>query len=247
MSDRESPDHLAAEDAAHLLELTEIAIQAEDLTGLAQRVLPVLIRVMGATGAILCLEEPRPPFHSLFPAGIEADSLPLIKRICIEQFQRIPLQEDSRPLIIPLSPQEATHLVLFSLGRQTKPLGFFGLVLPAPDQLSRHLFMRKITAWLAYFIGQLLDRLDYDKKVAHLKSYLGVSSQIAQTLNLREVIEAVLYASSAAVAAEAASVLLLDAEKKNFRFYGVEGPAKPVLLDVTFPVDQGLAGYVFQT
>ena len=90
MSDRESRDHLAAEEVAHLLELTEIAVQAEDLEGLAQRVLPVLMRVMGATGAILCLEEPRPPFHSLFPEGIQANTLPLIKKICIEQFQQIP-------------------------------------------------------------------------------------------------------------------------------------------------------------
>jgi PAS domain S-box-containing protein len=247
MSDRESRDHLAAEEVAHLLELTEMAVQAEDLEGLAQRVLPVLMRVMGATGAILCLEEPRPPFHSLLPEGIQANTLPLIKKICIEQFQQIPIQDDSLPIIVPLSPQEASHLVLFSLGRQTKPLGFFGIVLPTTDHLPRQIFLRKITALLAYFIGQFLDRLAYDKKIAHLNTYLAVSSKIAQTLNLREVVEAVLYSSIAAVAAESGSVLLLDAEKKNFRFYGVEGPAKPVLLDVTFPVEQGLAGYVFQT
>ena len=79
MSDRESQDHLAAEEVAHLLELTEIAVQAEDLEGLAQRALPVLMRMMGTTGAILCLEEPRPPFHSLFPEGIQPDTLPLIE------------------------------------------------------------------------------------------------------------------------------------------------------------------------
>ena len=199
MSDREPRDHIAAEEVAHLVELTEIAVQAEDLEGLAQKVLPVLMRVMGATGAILCLEEPRPPFHSLFPEGIQTDTLSLIKRICIEQFQQIPIQEDSLPIIVPLAPQEATHLVLFSLGRQTKPLGFFGLVLPAPDQLPRQIFLRKITALLAYFVGQFLDRLAYDKKIAHLNTYLAVSSKIAQTLNLREVIEAVLYSSIAAV------------------------------------------------
>ena len=134
MSDRESRDHLAAEEVAPLLELTEIVVQAEDLEGLAQRVLPVLMRVMGATGALLCLEEPRLPFHSLLSEGIPSETLPLIKKICTEQSQPIPIQEDSRPIIVPLSPQEAvTHLVLFPLGRQTKPLGFFGLVLPAPD------------------------------------------------------------------------------------------------------------------
>src|SRR5574340_789772 len=94
MSDHESRDRNAAEEVAQLFELTETALQAEDLEGLAQKVLPVLMRVMGATGAIICLEEPRPPFHSLFPEGIQAGTLPLIKKICIEQFQQIPLQQD---------------------------------------------------------------------------------------------------------------------------------------------------------
>ena len=247
MSDRGSRDHLATEEVGHLFELTENAVQAEDLEGLARRVLPVLTRVTGAAGAILCLEEPRPPFHCLFSEGIEADALPLIKRICTERFQHIPVQEESQPIIVPLPPREAPRLALFSLGRSTRPLGFFGLVLPAPDRFPRQIFVRKITGLLAFFCGQLVDGLAYDKKIAHLNTYLAVSSKIAQTMNLREVIEAVLYSSIAAVAAEAASVLLLDAEKKNFRFYGVEGSAKPFLLDVTFPADQGLAGYVFQT
>jgi PAS domain S-box-containing protein len=247
MSGRASRVHSAAEEAAHLLELTERAAQAENLEGLAQRVLPILVRVMGATGAILCLEEPKPPFHSLFHAGIPSDTLPAIKRMCTERFQHMPSRDDSPPLSLPLSPQEAAQLILFSLGRATKRLGFLGLVLPAPAKPPRPMLMRKITALLTYFIDQFLDRLACNQKIAHLKTYLAVSSQIAQTMNLREVIEAVLYSSIAAVAAEAASVLLLDSEKKNFRFYGVEGPAKPVLLDVTFPADQGLAGYVFQT
>ncbi len=247
MSDRESRDQIAAGEAAHLLELTEIATQADDLAGLAQRALPLLVHAVGATGAILCLEEPNPPFHSLFQVGIQADTLPLIKKICTEQFQQIPTRDDALPRIVPLSPQEAAYVALFSLKRHTKKLGFFGIVLPEPEELPRQILMQRITGLLAYAVAQFLDRLAYDKKIAHLKTYLAVSSKIAQTLNLREVIEAVLYSSIAAVGAEAASVLLLDAEKKNFRFYGVEGPAKPVLLDVTFPINQGLAGYVFQT
>ena len=247
MSDRDSGVQISAAETAQLLELTEIAVQAEDLEGLAQAVLPVLRRMTGATGAILCLEEPKPPFHSLFHEGIQADTLPWLKGICAEQFQQIPVQDDSPPIIVPLASQAAARLSLFSLERQGKRLGFFGLVLPVPEKLPRQILMGKITSLLAYVIAQFLDRLAYDKKIAHLNTYLTVSSNIAKTLNLRKVIEAVLYSSIEAVAAEAASVLLLDSEKKNFRFYGVEGPAKPVLLDVTFPVDQGLAGYVFQT
>ena len=146
----------------------------------------MLTRVTGASGAIICLEEPRPPFHSLFQKGIQTDSLSLIKRICIEQFQQIPTREDSLPIIVPLAPQQAAHLVLFSLGRQRKPLGSFGLVLPVPDQLPRQIFLEKLTVLLTYFVGQFLDRLGYDKKIAHLNTYLAVSSKIAQTLNLRE-------------------------------------------------------------
>ena len=246
MSDRESQDKISAEEAAHFLELADLAVQAEDLEGLAQKALPHLMRMARATGAILCLEEPRPPFHSLFQAGIQSDTLPLIKRICIDQFQQGPSQDGAVLKIVPLFPQEAAQLVLFSLHRTGKKLGFFGLVL-APEKLPRQILLRKITGLLAFAAGQFLDRLAYDRKIAHLNTYLAVSSKIAQSINLREVIEAVLYASIEAVAAEAASVLLLDTAQKNFRFYGVEGPAKPVLLDVTFPMDQGLAGYVFQT
>src|SRR5208337_4177016 len=247
MSDRESRDHISVEEEAHLLELTEIAVHAENLEGLAQGVLPLLMRVVGATGAMLFLEEPKPPFHCLFQEGIQSNSLPLIKRICTEEFQQNPIQDDSPPIIAPLSPQEAARLVLFSLGRKTKKLGFLGLVMAAPEKPPRQILMRKIIGLLAYFIDQVLDRLAHDEKIAHLNTYLAVSSKIAQTLDLRKVIEAVLYSSIEAVSAEAAYVLLLDSEKKNFRFFGVEGPAKPVLLNVTFPVNQGLAGYVFQT
>ena len=97
MSDRESRDQIAPGEAAYLLELTEIAVQADDLAGLAQGALPRLVPVLGATAAILCLEEPNPPFHSLFQAGIQADTLPLIKRICTEQFQCMPSRDEAIP------------------------------------------------------------------------------------------------------------------------------------------------------
>jgi PAS domain S-box-containing protein len=91
-----------------------------------------------------------------------------------------------------------------------------GLVLPGPDRLPRPILLRRITGLLAYFAGQFLGRLAYDKKLAHLNTYLAVSSKIAQSLNLRDVIEAVLYSSMEVVGAEAASVLL----QHDQRFYG---------------------------
>ena len=50
MSDREPQDQISPEEAAFLLELAEIAMAAADLEGLAQRALPRLMRMVGATG-----------------------------------------------------------------------------------------------------------------------------------------------------------------------------------------------------
>jgi signal transduction protein with GAF and PtsI domain len=70
---------------------------------------------------------------------------------------------------------------------------------------------------------------------------------LAQSLDLHELLEMGLYCCMEAVSAEAASVLLLDDEKQNFKFYQVEGSAKPILMAATFPADRGLAGSVLQT
>jgi PAS domain S-box-containing protein len=246
MSEHEFPVQISAEEALLLLEFTEIAVRSGDLGELAQGMLPILIKMMGVPAAILYLEESKIPIHSLFQEGIQFKTLPSIKRICTEQYHQIPIQSYSVPLILSLAPQEPFHLVLFFLYSKKKKLGFLGALTPEPEKLTGKILAGKVTFLLSYFIEQFLDRLGYEKRIANLNTYLAVSSKISQTLNLREVIETVLYSSMEAVPAEAASVLLLDSEKKNFRFYGVEGPAKPFLLDVTFPADQGLAGYVLQ-
>ena len=77
-----------------------------------------------------------------------------------------------------------------------------------------------------------------EKQLAHLNAYLSVSSMLAQYLGLEESLEIALYCCMEVVSAEAASVLLLDDEKANFRFYQIEGPAKPVLAGATFPADK---------
>jgi signal transduction protein with GAF and PtsI domain len=104
--------------------------------------------------------------------------------------------------------------------------------------------MSRILRLLSHSLANLLGRMAMERQVYYLNTYLNVSSMIAQTLALKDVLEAVVYLSMEAVSAEAASVLLLDHEKKTFRFYAVEGPAKPLLLHATFPADRGLAGAV---
>src|SRR5450759_227323 len=85
------------------------------------------------------------------------------------------------------------------------------------------------------------------RQTRHLNTYLTVSSMVAQCLDPHELLEAVLNVIMETVSAEGASVLLLDEDQANFRFYGIEGPAKQCLMSVTFPADEGLACSILQT
>ncbi|MGB2823606.1 MAG: GAF domain-containing protein, partial [Phycisphaerae bacterium] len=100
---------------------------------------------------------------------------------------------------------------------------------------------------LADAVGNLAGRAESERQLWHLTTYLTISSMLAKSLDLRELLEISLHCSMEAVSAEAASVLLLDEEKRSFRFYQVAGPARPALMAATFPADKGVAGAVLQT
>ncbi len=109
------------------------------------------------------------------------------------------------------------------------------------------------------FIGFILQRLQESRlrldaahqellrQARYLNTYLTVSSMVAQCLDPHELLEAVLNVIMETVSAEEASVLLLDEDQVNFRFYSIEGPAKQCLMAVTFPADKGIAGSILQT
>jgi len=86
-----------------------------------------------------------------------------------------------------------------------------------------------------------------ERQIAHQNTYLTVSSTLAQSMDLREVLEIALYSCMEAVSAETASVLLLDEEHENLLFYQVEGPTKQILMTETFPADKGLAGSILES
>ena len=109
------------------------------------------------------------------------------------------------------------------------------------------------------FIGFILQRLRESrlrldaanrqllKQTRYLNTYLTVSSMVAQCLDPHELLEAVLNVVMETVSAEGASVLLLDEDQVNFRFYNIEGPAKQCLMSTTFPANKGIAGSILQT
>jgi PAS domain S-box-containing protein len=246
MPDQELQVHISGEEAIHLLELAEIAVNSKDLAGLAQEVLPVLVRVMGVAAAILYFEEPRPSTSPFFQVGVQGITVQTIAQICAEQFYQIPIQASCKPLILSLSPQRTDQIALFLLHSKGKRMGLLGLLIPKNRKLPDLRVAGKVIFLLCQCIAQLVERLEYEKRIARFNAYFTVSSKIAKALNLRDVLEAVLYSSMEAVSAEAASLMLLDEEKNNFQFFGLV-PPQPAMMNAKFSANKGLAGKVLQS
>jgi len=238
---------ISAAEALYLLDLGEMAFRAQDLPELAESFLRSLARLIQTPAAILYLEAPALQANSFFQVGLAPEAVPIVRRQCAAQFNADPGKTNLQPVPVPLTLSADAHLSLSPLHGPKKVPGLLGVVWPEHGSESARVLVDKAIPLLAYPLRQIIDRLDYERQINNLNIYLNVSSMITQALDLRDALEAVLYFCMEAVSAEAASVLLLDYEKQNFRFYSAEGPTKPVLLTASFPADQGLAGHVLQT
>jgi hypothetical protein len=238
---------ISAAEALYLLDLGEKMVRAQELPELAESFLHSLARLIQTPAAIIYLEDPGLPANFFFQVGLPPETVPIVRSQCVGQFSADPGKANLQPVPIPLTSSDEAHLSLYPLHGPKKVPGLLGVVMAEHGPESARVLVDKAIPLLAYPLRQIIDRLDYERQISNLNIYLNVSSMITQALDLRDALEAVLYFCMEAVSAEAASVLLLDYEKQNFRFYSAEGPTKPVLLTASFPADQGLAGHVLQT
>jgi len=100
---------------------------------------------------------------------------------------------------------------------------------------------------LATCVSSYSERLSTEIQLSDLQLYLIVSSMLAQSFDLRELLFIALNSCKQLVSAEEASILLLDEEKNNFRIFHAEGIGKSALEGATFPANRGLAGSVLKT
>ncbi|MDI6854655.1 MAG: GAF domain-containing protein [Deltaproteobacteria bacterium] len=239
-------NHPAADNAHHLLSLAEAALYCRDIAELADIFLKTVLRLTEAPAALLYVSDERPASSCLFHAGLLTDTALPDKSACEAQFKLL-AQTDLPAGPLPPGQGLLPQFILYPIKRQERPCGFLGLAQNEASRSAQEAMLLQVLALLGHALNNLLERLDCEKQINNLNAYLSVSTMIAQALDLRDVLEAVLYFCMDRVAAEAASVLLLDFAKENFRFYSAEGPAKPVLLTASFPADQGLAGAVLAT
>jgi len=234
---------LSYEDLARLVKVSERALRSKDLKEVAQEMLPVLVRMMEGAAAVLCLEGHPPTSYSFCLPEVQRKTVHVFKGVCAEHFQQIPCVKDAQPWIFSLAPPETARVALYGLHHKERRIGALGVLIPETSNL---ILGEPLICLFSQALVQFIERLAYEKEIARLKAYYSVCSKIAQAVNLRDVLEAVLHSSMEAVSAEAASVLLLDDEQQNFRFFGLV-PPQPVMMDAEFSVTLGLAGYVFRS
>ncbi|MCP4536687.1 MAG: GAF domain-containing protein [Chloroflexi bacterium] len=220
-----------AEQALQLMDLLDIALADQSLEELADGVLPGIARTMHADSVFLYMADSRLPKSHFSQQGMQPETASKIENLCTEQFDHLSS----------LDKVPDTNLRLYPLRTQGGCVGLVGLE-ASEDVPFNERFFRPF----AQIIDRLIECEKSTQQLAHLNTYLTISSMLSQPLDLHELLETTLYCCMEAVSAEAASVLLLDDEKKNFGFYNIEGPAKPVLKAATFPADKGLAGSILQ-
>jgi len=239
----------SAEAALRLVDLTESAINARSLEDLAEGLLPGVAVLTSASGAFLFVIDSRLPQRRFLPHRLPAAAASEIERLCAEQFGRISGQDGFDPVSLAANATRRPDagILLYPLREGETRLGLLGLVAHEDPASTRSDLWPRTLRMVTTAVDRLVERAQSERQLAHLNAYLSVSAMLAQYLGLQESLEIALYCCMDVVAAEAASVLLLDDEKENFRFYQVEGLAKPVLAGATFPADKGLAGHVLRT
>lgn len=241
--------HSTAEQAFQVVELLDMALMAKSFGELKDSVLPNVAIMTQSPVALLYIADPRLPGPRFIQHGFASKATSGIENLCAEQFSRISSQPGAQSLLVsaPLSWGVGANLIFYPLRNYERCFGLVGLTAdgdttPIPQEVWERLLRS-----LANVISRLAGCMESERQLLHLNTYLTVSSMLAQSLDLHKLLEVALYCCMDAVSAEAASVLLLDDDKENFKFYEVEGPAKPILMSATFPVDRGLAGSILQT
>ena len=249
MAESKSPSDLGAHAAQRLVSLTEHVIAARTLAELGEHVLGDVAGMMGAGSVVLYVVDPRFSGPYFAQRGFRGESASEIESLCARQYDQVRGQAGWQRFRAPGgAPQEdAADLMLHALEADEGCVGLVGIAAGDGTLGISTEIIAGLPRLLAGAIVRLAERLESEKKISHLNTYLTVSSMLAQSLDLGELLDTALYCCMEAVSAEAASVLLLDEQRKNFGFYQVGGPAKPALEGVTFPVDQGLAGSVLKT
>lgn len=223
--------------SAELIALAETAVAAQNLDEFSTAALTHVSTITATDTAFLYVQSPSHPpvfYHQALPADLVAPA----QALCAQHVEQPPATTQLNTV---LAGDPTTYpITLYPLIEGSALLGL-GETTEAPDLPAP---LRSI---LTHTLQRWIEHDQRERQIAHLNTYQTVSSMLAQSLGLDEMMETILYCCQDAVQAEAASILLLDDEKQHFYFYQIEGPAKLDLMTARMPADQGIAGAVLKS
>lgn len=229
-----------------LLDFAGALLECRSLEALSSRVLPWVEGVTGAGAAFLSLAPPPLAGEPFFHRGLTVREASEAEALCESLFR---FADENRTDGLPgvgALPQDTSGYRLWGLELGRGLRGVLGIkvcshVLPVDEEI-----MTPLTRFLAQSVAAALDRAGVERRITHFNAYLTVSSLLARSTGLQNLLETALYFCTEAVGAQEASALFLDEDRKRFRFYRTEGTSRAVLEGDSFPADQGIAGAVLK-
>lgn len=225
------------------VETLEKALRAWSLGEFTDLVLPGVADMLQAEAAFLYIST-RLPRTSFFHYGLSPKTAAQVDKQCEALVEQVVQQGGQQPIPLALDPN--TSAALYPLVAHKGCVGLLGITAPTESDQTLQL-LNKLINLLGPTICRLVEHERAEQQLAHLNIYLTISSMLAQSMDLHELLEITLVNCKKAVSAEAASVLLLDRQRACFYFYHIASPGKLVLEEATFSADKGIAGAVLQS
>ena len=235
--------------ALRLLDLSRIAVEARSVEELARNIVLELTAILHPSAAFIHINHPQTSFF--FQCGFEPQEELQLENLLYLKYRNSAYSQ--HPPSEQLVNQKATSQLptIYPLRYEQNSIGFLGILL---RDNKNSMFSPSWNAHLDLFLrlladsfNKLIDQSKYSRRMKYFNTYLTVSSMLAHSSNLHELIETALYCCLEDLTAEAASILFYQTERDEFCFYHVEGPARPVLTTKKFSANKGIAGAVFHT
>ncbi|MFC1693840.1 hypothetical protein ACFL1R_10075, partial [Candidatus Latescibacterota bacterium] len=213
MSINESRPQPSIGETIRLMELMEIDIITQSIKDFAEHVLSSIARMVHSNSAILYLVDSQFSEAHFFQYGFQPHEVSEIEKLCTDNFNSISNQPESEPVSInaPQTSKMADKLILYPLRTEKVCVGLIGLTVHE-DLILSDLF-EKLFSLVANTFSLFTERVKSERQLSNLNKYLTISSMIAQSLDLHELLGITLQCCMEAVSAEAASILILDDEK----------------------------------
>jgi hypothetical protein len=223
--------------------LMQIAASADGVQALVSDAVPYLVEIVGSPSLFLAAKAPRSSEPFTAGQGLDSEALASLAATCGRWLEDAGDGERSS--------EEPQEIVVDGASYRLDPLigegRRLGIVVTPAGSRRDDVVWSSVLMGLSSGIARIVESTEREKRLLHLNTYLTVSSMLARSVDLAELLEIALFCSMEAVNAEAASILLLDDARESFRFFRVEGPAKPLLGGSTFPITAGVAGRVLDT